>query len=525
VPDLLERLKERKLFQWALAYAAGSWVALQVLDVVADPWGLSDAVVRGAQAALVVGFFVVLVLAWYHGEQGRQRVSGPELLLIAGILIVSGLLYSWSFGPGDTIPDGVMRPVPGEGVRADDELVALPSGPTVAVLPFANLSGDPEQEYFSDGLSEDISTELSRFRDLFVIAGNSTFRYKGQAVDVREVARELGAHYVLEGSVRREGTSLRVTAQLLDASDGTHLWAETYDRDLSTSSIFTMQDEITERIIGTIASDHGVISRARFEEVRGRAPDDLAAYECVLLARAYYRDNSVPSEHEGVHSCLERAVRNDPGYADAWTYLTWLILDEHRFGYHPRPDPLDRALRAAQRAVESDPTSARAHNALAAAHLFRHEIDRFVAEADRALALNPNDAVVLAILGELFIILGDDERGIALMGRAMALEPNHPTWFNFGIATYHFNREEYEEALVAARRLNIPGYFWVKIQQAAIYGQLGRQDEARTAVEELLSLYPGFTLQTAYLEFEKTPRSDRQIERWVAGLRKAGVPE
>jgi hypothetical protein len=185
VPDLLERLKERKLFQWALAYAAGSWVALQVLDVVADPWGLSDAVVRGAQAALVVGFFVVLVLAWYHGEQGRQRVSGPELLLIAGILVISGLLYSWIFAPGDTIPDGEMRPVPGEGARAEDGLVALPSGPRVAVMPFANRSGDPEQEYFSDGLSEDIITELSRFRDLFVIAHNSTFRYKGQAVDVR----------------------------------------------------------------------------------------------------------------------------------------------------------------------------------------------------------------------------------------------------------------------------------------------------------------------------------------------------
>ncbi len=435
----------------------------------------------------------------------------------AAVVLVLAAIGLWWTNRGDAPP--------GQVTRAEDPLLALPSGPTVAVLPFANLSGDPEQEYFSDGLTEDIITELSRFRDLFVIARNSTFRYKGRPVDVREVHRELGARYVLDGSVRRAGTSLLVAAQLLDARDGTHLWAETYDRDLSTSSIFAIQDEITEQVVGTIASAAGVISRARFEEVRGRATDNLDAYECVLLAQAYYRDNNVASEHEGVQSCLERAVRDDPGYADAWAALTFLIVEEHRYGYHPRPDPLGRALSAAQRAVESDPANQNAHFALACVHFFRHELDRFLAEADRAIALNPNDSFVLAGLAEWFIFIGEEERGIALVRRAVALDPHHPTWLNFPIADYHFMRGEYAEALVAARKINIPGYYWPKIHLAAIYAQLDRHDEARTAVEELLSLYPRFTLDTYSEEVEKNNFSPERTERWVQALRKAGVPE
>ena len=329
MPNLLERLKERKLIQWALTSAAVGWVALQVLDVVADPWGLSNGVVRGAQAALVVGFFVVLVLAWYHGEQGRQRVSGPELLIIGGLLVVSGLLYVSISAPGDSVTHEPTTAITADGMPAEAALVPLPSGPTVAVLPFTNMSGDPEQEFFSDGLSEDIITKLSRFKDLFVIARNSTFQYKGKAVDVRDVARELGARYVLEGSVRKAGTSLRVTAQLLDASDGTHLWAETYDRDLSASSIFAVQDEITEQVVGTIAGS-GVISRARFAEIERKPPESLAGYECVLLAQNSGRYDTIRSEYrKKARSCLERTVRDDPGYTDAWAWLAWIDMSEH----------------------------------------------------------------------------------------------------------------------------------------------------------------------------------------------------
>jgi adenylate cyclase len=396
--------------------------------------------------------------------------------------------------------------------------------PVLAVLAFDNLSGDPDQEYFSDGLTDDIITALSRFKDLFVIARHSTFRYKGKAVDVRQLNRELGARYVLEGSVQRAGTTLRVTAQLLDAKDGTHLWADAYDRALSAASIFGIQDEITEQVVATIAGYFGVISRARFAEIKEKPTESLDSYQCVLRTHAYYRDNWNAIEHAKVRDGLERVVGFDPGYADAWACLCWIYLDEYRDNYNPRPDPLDRALDAARRAVASDPTSQLAHLALAEAYFYRRELDAFFAEAERALALNPNYVIAVASLGDKLSAAGD-ERGAALVRRAMELDPFHPTWFYFTIANHHFCRGENEEALAAARKVNIPGFALPHMYLAAIYAELGRQREARAALEELLRLSPGFTIEKAVDQARKWNAPDAAIRRWVAALRKAGLPD
>jgi adenylate cyclase len=406
----------------------------------------------------------------------------------------------------------------------EDPLLALPTGPVVAVLPFENLSRDTDQEYFSDGLTDDIITALSRFKDLFVIARNSTFRYKGQAVDVRQLSRELGARYVLEGSVQKAGNTLRVTAQLLDAKDGTHLWAETYDRELSASSIFAVQDEISEQVVATIAGGQGVISRTRFSEVKGKPTDQLDAYESVLQHYVYNRDNIVGIEHAKLRDALERAVDSDPGYADAWACLSAIYTDEYRYNFNPLPDSLDRALEAARRAVASDPGSQRAHLALAAAYFYRHELDAFFAEAERTIALNPNDAMVLAGLGTRLHWAGD-ERGIDLVRRAMKLDPFHPTWCHVPIASHHFERGEYEEALAAARKIDMPGYFRAQIILAAIYAELGRQKEARSALEKLLELYPDFTTGKLVEEWRKWNVPDERTRHYVAALRKAGLPE
>jgi TolB-like protein len=293
----------------------------------------------------------------------------------------------------------------------EDPLLALPTGPVVAVLPFENLSRDPDQEFFSDGLTEDIITALSRFRDLFVIARNSTFRYKGQAVDVRQLNKELGARYVLEGSIQKAGDALRVTAQLLDAEDGTHLWAQTYDRELSASNVFAVQDEITEQVVATIAGSYGVIFRARFAEVRRKPTESLDAYECVLKVIAYYTSNWVAAEHSRLRDALERVVKSDPDYAEAWASLCWIYLDEYRVNFNPRPDPLDRALDAARRAVDLEPASQWARQALAAVYFHRHELEAFFAETERALALNPNHPLALASLG-VYLLYAGDERGI-----------------------------------------------------------------------------------------------------------------
>jgi adenylate cyclase len=343
-------------------------------------------------------------------------------------------------------------------------------------------------------------------------------------VDVRRLNKELGARYVLEGSVQRAESTLRVTAQLLNAKDGTHLWAETYDRELSASGIFAVQDEITEQVVGTIASSLGVISRARFAEIREKPTDRLESYECVLQAEAYYRDNMVPSEHARVRDALEHAVQADPGYADAWAYLCFVYLDEHRFNFNPQPGPVDRALEAARRAVAADPTSQLAHCMLAHAHFYRKDLGAFEAETERALALNPNDATVLAALGHMLLYAGE-EQGITFLRKAVVLDPFHPAWFHLPIALYHFDRREYEEALAAAKKIAIPGFYWAQVYLAAIYAESDRQREARSAFEELIRLFPGFTTATLSEELRKHNVSEERIGRWASALRKAGLPD
>ena len=201
-----------------------------------------------------------------------------------------------------------------------------------------------------------------------------------------------------------------------------------------------------------------------------------------------------------------------------------VYLDEHRYNFNPRPGPLDRALEAARRAVELDPSSQTARAALAATHFFRHQLGPFKAEAERALALNPNDPGTLVVLGADLMYAGD-ERGIALIRKRMKLDPFHPTVFHIMIADYHFDKGEYEEALVAARKIDTPGYFWTEILLAGIYAELGDQKEAARALKELLRLYPGFTIQKLVEEWKKWNASDERIRRSVAALRKAGLPK
>jgi adenylate cyclase len=403
-------------------------------------------------------------------------------------------------------------------------LLALPTGPTVAVLPFENLSRDPDQEFFSDGLADDVITALSRFKDLFVIARNSTFRYKGQAIDVRQLNRELGARYVLEGSVQKAGDALRVTAQLLDAKDGTHLWAETYDRELSASNVFAVQDEITEHVVATIAGNYGVISRARFAEAKEKRTDDLDGYECVLRWELYVRDSVSAVEHARLRDSLERVVKSDPGYADAWACLCNAYLAGHRLNFDPRPDLLDQAMHAARRAIAADPTSQRGHLALAHAFFYRHELDGFSIEVERTIALNPNNPSVLASLGNSLCFAGD-ARGISFIEKAVKLDPFHPSWLNFAIADRHFQRGDYEEALASARKIDMSNYFWTPLYMAGICAELGRENESRIALEELLRLYPEFTTETLTWEWHKWNRPDDAIRRWATALRKAGLSE
>jgi len=231
----------------------------------------------------------------------------------------------------------------------DDPILAMPTGHGIAVLPFDNLSGDPKQDYFSDGITEQVITDLTRFRTLNVIARNSTFKYKGRPVDVRQVGTELGVGYVLEGSVRREAKYVRVTAQLLDAQTGAHLWAETYDRDLTASGLFEVQDDITARVVGAIGGAYGALSRAPLEQSETKDTTRLDVYECVLRTYEYWAILS-EAEHLKARECLERSVGADPNYSEAWALLARVYADEYEQGFNPptrfsSPRPERRAAR------------------------------------------------------------------------------------------------------------------------------------------------------------------------------------
>ncbi len=430
------------------------------------------------------------------------------------VLVIAGLT-SWELY---LRPSGIL----GEQASSEDAALALPKGPAIAVLPFVNLSNDPDQEYFADGITGDIITALTRFPKLSVIGRNTSFQYKGQNVDVREIGRKLGVRYVVEGSVRKANEDVRITAQLLDATTGTHLWAETYERELTAENIFAVQDDIKSQVASIIAGDYGIISRERMKDVTAIPTDSLDAYECVLVANAY--DNIYTAEaHLRARTCMEKAVELDPNYSDAWAWLGFLSADEYRYGFNPRPNSLERALEASLHAVELNPRNYWAHENLAHTYFTLRDVDQFFAEAERALALNSNSSTGLAGLGNRMVNAGEVDRGMKLMEKAIALNPDHPSWYHFPLFVYHYGQGSYEKALAEAQKMNLPGLLVTHLNLAAAFGQLGREEEARAAVAKVLELDPDYPVKTRD-EFENWNNPHDYVEHMMEGLRKAGLP-
>ena len=413
----------------------------------------------------------------------------------------------------------IAQPDNGSEKSASPQIAAEPSSdgkPSVAVLPFSNMSGSPDDEYFSDGLTEDIITELSRFRELAVIARNSTFQFKGRAADVAHIGRELNARYVVEGSVRRAGNRIRINAQLVEAESGEHIWADRYDRDLD--DIFAVQDELTT----TIAANLGVrVQDAVLDRSLRKNPTDLNAYECVLQARRFTVLLNA-EEHAKARDLLERAIELDPGYSQAHALLANVYLGEHRLGVNPRPDSVGRAHRMAQRAVELDPQSAYARCWLAIIHYFRFENERFEAEAQRALSLNPNDAETLADIGHYYAFMGKFERGIALTRQAMVLNPLHPSWYHFSFARYHYDQRDYEAALADLENAGLPDLGMRHLLIAATLGQLGETKRAAESLARLKEILPDISARDL-LKMHNTAPDD--LEHLMEGMTKAGLQE
>ena len=392
---------------------------------------------------------------------------------------------------------------------------------SVAVLPFDNLSGDPDQEFLADGLTEEILNALARFRELRVISRHSTFRYKDKPGDPREIGEELGVRYVLEGSVRRWRDQVRVTAQLIETRNGAHLTSEIYDRDISAESLFDIQEDVASHIAAEIAEPHGVIHRTG--SPRRMETADLDAYECRLLASEYWRAPTVET-HAKVRGLLERAVAIDPHYAGAWAMLAIVYGDEVRGGYNydPEPPPLDRALEAAQNAVEIDPMNAAGHHALFMTHFHRGEIAAYESASTKALSLNANYPDLLADYGFCKGCLGDWREGHKYFQRAMDLSPHPPGWYRVLFAVYHYLQGEYEEALAQTEATALGAWFWGNLVRAMIHAQLGNESEAGESARVALEAYPEFESQArGALGVWNFQQDD--VDHFIDGWRKAGL--
>jgi len=403
--DFLQRLRERKLVQWALAYIAAAFALLQGLDIIAQQFGWPDAVRRGITIALALGFFVTLVLAWYHGERGAQRASGTELLILALLLAIGGGLlwrYTRMASPSDAV-----------STRHADDAVSAPAK-SVAVLPFVNMSGDPNNDYFSDGITEEILDALAQLPHLKVAARTSAFAFKGKAEDLRKVGEALDVATVLEGSVQKSGDAVRITAQLIDTRSGYHLWSEKYDRKLT--SIFAVEDEIakaiTERLQVQLAGENAQSLVAQ-KAVDPRAHDFYLRGLTLLAARAVA---------EAVDA-FQRAVTIDPDYAQAWAALAEAQALLPAYGATAPQMAYTNSLESARRALALNPDTALAYVAQGMVYSDQMRWADADRALQRALTLAPGDAEVLNQYGQFLDGIGELEPALKVFDRALQRDP------------------------------------------------------------------------------------------------------
>jgi adenylate cyclase len=399
--------------------------------------------------------------------------------------------------------------------------LAPPDKPSIAVLPFQNMSGDPEQEYFADGMVEELTAALSRVRSFFVIARNSSFTYKGRAVDVKQVGHELGVRYVLEGSVRKAGGRVRITAQLVDGTTGSHIWSDRFDGAIE--DVFDLQDRITESVVGAIQPS---ILLAEIERTRRKRAENLDAYDYVLRALPHIwaldpAANATALEH------LNRAVNISPEYPLALAAAAWCVAQKVVYSWTPAPEEAKaEALRLAKLAGDTRNDDPLVLTLLCAAHSVVGDLDLASALIEKALVLDPNSAIAWNRSGWVNAYLIRPEIAIEHFQRAMRLSPFDPMNFNcfFGISGAHFTAGRHEEALSWARKgmRERPDLAWPLRMVSAYLALLGHISEAQEAVRQLRQAYPDITISKIV---KVTPYRGEVRPRYIEGLRKAGLPE
>jgi TolB-like protein/tetratricopeptide (TPR) repeat protein len=397
--------------------------------------------------------------------------------------------------------------------------LALPDKPSIAVLPFTNMSGDADQDYFADGISEDLITGLARIRWLFVIARNSSFVYKQRAVDVKQVSRQLGVRYVLEGSVRRAGKHVRITAQLVDATTGAHHWAERYDREIG--DIFAVQDEITRSVVATIEPR---LLAAEGVRAFSRSPDDLGAWELVARAQTYVW-RLTREDNEAARDALARAVAAYPDYARARSLLAFCLVFAAHNGWVNRDEGLKTGREHVLRAVALDELDPWGQIALGYSSMMERRTEESLAAFRRAVNLNPSSAAAHCYLSHGLAFAGQDVEAIAHGEEAMRLSPLDPETAMFigGIAVAHYVSGRYAEAARFSEELVRlrPGFHGAQRLRCASLARVGRVEEARAVLVELRRAHPELTI--AWIRASVPYQTPELMERFLDGMRKAGL--
>jgi TolB-like protein/Tfp pilus assembly protein PilF len=464
-------LRRRKVVQWGLAYVAGGWALLQGIDFLVDAFHWPDATKQIATIALAIGLPVALVLSWYHGDRGQQRVGGTELTILAALLALGGFLL-WRYEPATETPTTATSTTP---APTGDP----PNPKSIAVLPFADMSPQKDQEYMSDGIAEELLSVLAQIPELRVIARTSSFAFKGEKIEIAEIAKRLNVAHVLEGSVRTSGNKVRVTAQLIRASDSTHLWSESYDRPLD--DIFAVQDEIADAIMQALR----IRLLGAAVSSREGGTESVEAYQFYLQAVSAF-NVATPESLESAESLLKQAIRLDPNYGRAWSRLGWVAYTKSITGNKPAIEAYEEARQNAERALQLNPQLADAH-ALLQIVFVQADKDWAAAESEgrKALALDPSNPEVLFGAGWFASIQGRYEEGERMYRKALDRDPLN---FNLvdGIAEnyYRTGRLADAEHILRAHIEREPRSAWSRAMLSRVLLVQGKPDAALAMLQE-----------------------------------------
>jgi serine/threonine-protein kinase len=494
--EFFQRLKQRKLVQWAIAYCAAAFALLQGIDVIAQQFGWPEGVRRGITLGLVVGFFVTLILAWYHGERGAQRVTGTELIII-GLVLALGGGFLWRFSAA--------RSADSKTATAPNESRSVINAKSIAVLPFVNMGADKNDEYLSDGVSEELINALSKIAGFQVKARTSSFAFKGRNEDIQKIGELLHVSHLLEGSVAKAGNKLRITAQLIQASDGNHEWSDTYDREMQ--DIFAVRSEVAEKVANTLKVR---LLGEEKQQIDKKPTDNLEAYDAYLKGRYFFNRPSDQNLSKAI-SQFEDAVRFDPNFAAAYSGLSdaylWAAFND---GFVTASEGKPKARSAAEKSLQLDEASAEAHTSLAN-YLSWYEHDWGASEREfrRAIALNPNYAFAHDQFALTLACQGRLSESEAEGHRAAQLDPLNPT-IGIDNTLCLTAQGKFQQAREEAKRgaeLD-PQFFFPQMQFGWIDIQAGNANAAIPALQKAVAMEsPAFVI--AWLGYAYGAAGDR----------------